>query len=287
MPPDLTIIILTYNEEINLPYALNSVVGWAKRVIVLDSISTDATVKVAETFECEVVQHPFQNYALQRNYALGLQIDTEWVLFLDADEWMPQGVKEEISSIIQSEPDANGFYLKRRMIWLGRWIRRGYYPTWILRLFRLGKARCEERVVNEHMIIEGPVGFLQNDFIHHDRKSLSSWVRKHNHYATLEAYELIKRARGERQEEIDARLTGTQSERKRWVRHRIWERMPIIIRPFFYFIYRYFFLGGFLDGREAFIYHFLQALWFPLLIDAKYLELKLKDKTTNRKPEDG
>lgn len=274
--PDLSVIILTYNEEANIAQALDSVAGWARSIFVVDSFSTDRTVDIARRYPCTVVQHAFEDYAKQRNFALrSLPIESEWVFFLDADEWMPQALKDEITSIIARHPIENGFFVKWRLMWMGRWIRRGYYPTWILRLARHHKVRCEDRSINEHLIVEGPLGRLQNDFIHEDRKGITAWIAKHNAYATAEAKELLRR-RTEGYGEIPSRLSGSQAERKRWIRKNIWERLPPLIRPFFYFGYRYFLKGGFLDGKPAFIYHFLHALWFPMLIDVKYLELRVQ-----------
>ncbi len=286
MAVPLTVIILTFNEEQNLPQALESLRGWADQVIILDSYSTDRTVEIAKTFGAEVYRNRFENYARQRNHALGLPIQNEWVLFLDADEWLPQSLKEEIADTIGRNPKENGFYIKRRFIWMGRWIRRGYYPTWILRLFRSGKGRCEERGANEHLIVEPPVGYLACDFIHEDRKGLSDWLAKHVRYARLEADELLKREQGVGQAEISARFFGSQAERKRWLRRNVWERMPPFVRPWLYFAYRYLLRGGFLDGKEAFVFHFLQALWFPLLIDAFWLERRM-EKVVARAKERG
>lgn len=272
METPLTVIVLTYNEEPNLPQALRSVCGWAQQVIVLDSFSTDRTVEIAREFGCDVHQHRFEDYGKQRNVALSLPIRHEWVFFLDADEWLPEDLKREIADVIAGNPAENGFYVKRRLIWMGRWIRRGYYPTWILRLFRRGRARCEERSVNEHLIVEPPIGRLRCDFMHEDRKDLAHWIAKHVQYARREAQELLKREQGVQQTEIDARMFGTQAQRKRWLRRHVWERLPPFIRPWCYFLYRYILRGGFLDGKEAFVFNFLQALWFPLLIDAFWLE---------------
>lgn len=275
MGADVAVIILTYNEEVNLPHALDSVVGWAREVFVVDSFSTDRTVEIARHYGCHVVQHPFENYAKQRNFALSaLPINAEWIFFLDADEWLPEVLKQEIAARLASDPVERGFLVKRRLIWMGRWIKRGYYPTWILRLARRGFVRCEERGVNEHLIVDGPVGRLEHDFIHEDRKGLAEWIAKHTRYARLEAEEMLRRSQGQGQREIPAKLFSTQAERKRWFRYHLYERLPPLVRPFFYWGYRYLLRGGFLDGREAFIYHFLQALWFPLLIDAYYLELR-------------
>jgi glycosyltransferase involved in cell wall biosynthesis len=276
-PATLAVIILTCNEEANIAQALDSVAGWANESFILDSLSTDRTVEIAHQYGCQTAQNKFVNFARQRNYALDhLPISCEWVLFLDADEWLTDALKQEISALIRTSPKENGFYINRRLIWMGHWIRRGYYPTLILRLFRYGKGRCEDRTVNEHLIVDGATGYLRNDLMHEDRKGISDWIAKHNHYATLEAMELmnIRSAAGYR--EIDARLFGTQAERKRWLRHKIWNRLPPLIRPICYFFYRYLLAGGFLDGREAFIYHFLQALWVQMLIDVKYLEFLAK-----------
>jgi glycosyltransferase involved in cell wall biosynthesis len=271
----LTVAILTLNEEQNLRYALESVFGWADEIIVLDSYSSDATVAVANTFGCYVAQNKFDNYARQRNYVLTqLPITSEWILFLDADEWLPRDLKQEIKALIDSKPEENGFYIKYRMMWASQWIKRGYYPTWILRLFRYGKGRCEDRTVNEHLIIEGKTGYLKSDFVHEDRKGIGAWIQKHIGYAEREALELCNRARSSNQLEIDARLFGSQAQRKRWLRYRIWNRMPPLLRPFLYFFCRYVLSGAFLEGRAAFLFHFMHALWFPMLIDAKYLEMK-------------
>lgn len=273
----LAVIIMTYNEEANIAQALTSIEGWADEIFILDSYSNDQTLEVARQFNCEVVQNKFEDFAKQRNYALeNLPVNSEWVFFLDADEWLSEALKQEISAVLSNLPAENGFYIKRRLIWMGRWIKRGYYPSWQLRLFRNGKGRCEDRAVNEHLIVEGTLGRLHNDFTDQNRKGVSDWIAKHNGYATGEARELLNLRSAQGYQEIDASLFGTQAQRKRWLRYKIWNNLPPLIRPFFYFIYRYIFTGGFLDGKEAFIYHFLQALWYPLLIDIKYLEMKSK-----------
>jgi glycosyltransferase involved in cell wall biosynthesis len=275
-PSTLAVVILTYNEEANIAQALLSVVGWADEIHILDSLSTDRTVEIARQYGSHISENKFVDYAKQRNHALEeLPIRSEWVLFLDADEWLPDALKQEISSLIASNPRENGFYINRRLIWMGRWIRRGYYPSWILRLFRYGKGRCEDRSVNEHMIVEGATGRLRHDFMHEDRKSVTDWIAKHNAYATREAHELRNTRAARSDREIEVQLLGTQAQRKRWLRYQVWNRLPPLLRPFFYFFYRYVLAGGFLDGREAFAFHFLQGLWFPMLIDIKYLEMKM------------
>jgi glycosyltransferase involved in cell wall biosynthesis len=272
----VSVIILTHNEEANLPQALDSVEGWAARVFVLDSFSSDRTVEVARARGCHVSEHAFVDFGHQRNHALvELPIETEWVFFLDADEWVTPELKDEISDLIASGPSENGFFVKWRLMWMGRWIKRGYYPTWILRLFRHGRACCESRGVNEHLVVEGRVGHLSGDFIHEDRKPIAHWIAKHSAYAAREAAEILREADSGT---IEAKLLGSQAQRTRWLRERVWNRLPPLARPFLYFIYRLILRGGLFDGREAFIYHFLHALWYPMLIDIYFLEMKSKRK---------
>ena len=289
MLPNLSVIIMTYNEENNLAQALSSLDGCVDNIYILDSGSTDKTVEIADRFDCKVYQNKFENYAKQRNYALdNLPIDTKWVLFLDADEWLLDELKNEITTVTNSEDANDGYYINRRMIWMGKWIKRGYYPIWILRLFKYGQGRCEDRQVNEHIVVEGEVGYLKNDFMHEDLKPTSEWAEKHVRYANQEAEEELRRRRDEKQKEIEVRFLGSQAERKRWIRYRVWNRLPLFIRPFMFFFYRYILSGGFLDGKPALIYHLLHALWFPMLIDIRVWELirdaknKAKVKVNNQ-----
>jgi len=271
---DVAVVILTFNEEANIAQVLDSVSGWAREIFVLDSHSTDRTLEIAARYPGVVEQRQFTNFGEQRSHALAVfPIQAEWVLFVDADEWLPDDLKQEIANVVRSEPVDDGFYLNRRFIWMGAWIRRGYYPSWILRLFRKGKGRCEARDVNERILVDGSVGHLRHDLIHEDRKNIGAWIARHSAYAAGEAREqLTRETAGKR--EGGVRFRGAQAERKRWLRHHVWDRLPPLVRPVLYFGYRYVVRGGFLDGREAFTYHFLQALWFPMLIDIRYLELK-------------
>lgn len=285
MNTDLSVVILTYNEEANLTQALDSVCGWAQKVFIVDSFSTDRTLEIARDRGCEVYQFPFENYSRQRNRALSeLPINTTWTLFLDADEWIPADLKNEIAEVIGKNPPESGFYLRRRFLWMKTWIRRGYYPIWILRLFRTGCARCEDRTVNEHILVDGATGYLQQDFIHEDRKTVSDWIEKHNRYAIREAQELLSQelVRESGIGGSSPKWFGTQAERVRWLRDRVYNRCPALVRPFLFFLYRVIVRGGILDGKWALVYHFLQAFWYPLLIDVVFLEHKLGATRANR-----
>jgi hypothetical protein len=182
---------------------------------------------------------------------------------------------------LASEPPEDGFVIRRRFYWYGSWVRRGYYPAWLLRLFRYGKGRCEDRVINEHIIVAGPVGRLENDFIHDNRKGIADWTSKHIVYARCEAEQLLKS--GTQSAYLNARFWGTQAQRVRWLRLKVYNRLPPLVRPMLYFFYRLILRGGFLDGWRAIIYHFLHALWCPLLIDLFYLEMRA-NASVSRKP---
>ncbi len=285
MSVDVTVIILTKDEESNLPYALENVVGWAREVFVLDSGSTDRTCEIAESMGARVFYNRFENYAKQRNHALQeLPIQTGWVFFLDADEYLTEELKQEILETLPHTTH-NGFNLKRRFYFMGRWIRHGgYYPVEILRLFRSGMGEVK-REINEHVEVEGQVGDLKNDFVDHNRKGLFAWIEKHNRYSEMEATHLLELEQDDAQpsHQLHARLFGSQAETKQWIRQNIWNPMlPPLVRPFMYYFYRYITRAGFLDGREGFIYHFLQGLWFPFLIDAKYIQKKRSQQEMNK-----
>ena len=272
---DITVVILTYNEEVNLPHALDNVKEFAKDVVLLDSYSTDNTLEIAESYGVRVYTRKFDDFSRQRKYALEvISYTTEWIFVLDADEFLTEQLKEEIKKTIGTT-HLDAFYIKRRFYWMGKWIRRGYYPTWLLRLGRTGSITCDERPINEHLVCKnGNVGKLKEDFVDFNRKSLADWISKHNHYSDREASQLLSQ---DESKEV-YKLWGSQYERKRWLRVKVWNKLPPLIRPFLYFSYRYIFRLGFLDGKEAFMYHFLHAFLYRILIDLKYLEKKWLNK---------
>jgi len=268
----LAVVILAQNEEENIPHALASVIPWAAEVWVIDANSTDRTADLARAAGARVVTHEWAGGGAQRTWALRtLPFQQDWLLFLDADERVTPHLRDELASVLSVPPqEISGFYVKRRFIFLGRWLRHGgYYPTWLLRVVRHNLARCEDRWVDEHLVVDGPTGRLRHDILHEDRKPLSRWVKRHEGYAD----QVVADLEGAREGGPAPRwLSRHQVERKRWWYERVYLGAPLRLRAFAYFLYRYILRGGFLDGPEGLIYHSLQGLWYRRLIDAKMLQ---------------
>ncbi|HLW79072.1 MAG TPA: glycosyltransferase family 2 protein [Terriglobia bacterium] len=280
-PAPVSVLILTRDEELNIAHCLESV-RWAAEVFVVDSLSTDRTAEIARSLGAKVYAHDFQGYARQRNWALDhLPFSCEWVLMLDADERVPQALAEEIHSVLGQDSDPRvGYYIAPRLFFLGRWLKHGgLYPTWLLRLYKRSAARVEERHVNEHVMLDGAAGYLTQPFDHVDRRPLGHWVAKHNRYADLEAEDYLReRSRPGLERSIPVSLWGSQAGRKRWIKLRVWNRLPVLLRPFLFFWRNYLFKGGFLDGRAGFIYHVLWSFWYPFLVGAKVVEQETLDQ---------
>lgn len=278
----ISIIILAYNEEANLEKCLKSVSEWASEIIVVDSYSTDKTLEIAEKFGCVIASHPFKNQAEQFNWALdNLKIKSEWIFRLDADEEITPELWKELENIIPNvNEETAGFYIKRKMYFMGRWIRHGgYYPAWFLRLWRNGKARSEEVEVDEHIVLlEGKSEKLKNDFIDRNLNGLDFWTSKQNNFSGKQVKVILNEEK--ERLKVESNLFGSQAERKRWIKKNIFLKMPIFFRSFAYFIYRYIFRLGFLDGKEGLIFHFLSAMWYRFLVDAKLYEYR-KGKSDN------
>jgi glycosyltransferase involved in cell wall biosynthesis len=267
---NLTLIILTFNEEKNIRNTLNNVNNWANEIIILDSYSTDNTIKICEEYPLKIYFNKFLNYSSQRNFAINqLTIKNDWIFFLDADEILTEDLKNEITNEL-SNPKYDGYYIKRRFYFMNKWIKwGGYYPTFILRLFKKDKG-VFQREVNEHLILSGQAGYLKYDFCDINKKSFHEWFLKHLDYAEKEAKDSYL------QNKLSPNISfwGSQADRKSWIRYKIWNKLPILLRPFIYFVYRYFFRLGILDGIRGFIFHFMHGLVYFLLIDIFYFEMK-------------
>jgi len=270
----VSVLIPTYNEELNLADCLASISDWVGEIIVIDSFSTDRTTEIAQSYGARVVSHVFHTPARQKNWALdNLPIQNEWILFLDADERVPPDLRDEIIAVVnQGACGFDGFWMRRRFMFYGKWIRHsGWYPVWLLRLVRRSKARWEDRAVDEHIILDGEAGYLNNDLIHEDMRDISFWIEKHNRYASQNAQIYYHLLQGEQSNGVSPTLFGSQTERKRFIKEHIWPYLPG--RGLLFFLYLYIFRLGFLDGKHGFIFCMMHGI-FQQFITVKLWELK-------------
>ena len=265
-----SVIILAFNSVDTLGATLAQAQEISDDLYVVDSFSTDDTVALSQQHGAQVVQHAFENYGAQRNWAIDhVASRYAWQLHLDADERLTPELIASIQSLPEN-PAHSGFFIARLVQFLGRQMRHGgMSPTWHLRLFRKGAGRCEERKYDQHFyLVEGSAGQIQGYMIDDIRMSLSEWTVRHNRWSDAEVMEQTAALDGVR---IRPRLWGNPVERKRFLRG-LYNDAPLFVRPYALFIYRYFIRLGFLDGREGFIFWTLQTFWFRFLIDAKLFE---------------
>ena len=284
---DLTVIILTKNEEYNLKKCIESFKGIVKRFVIVDSYSTDGTKAICEELSKKVnisyYENKFIDYATQLNWGIkNTNINTMWTMRMDADEELtPELVEELKQKLPKVSDDVNGIILKRRVYFMGRWIKHGgKYPELLLRIFRTGFGECEQKLMDEHMILKsGNKIKFDCDIIDNNNKNLEWWTHKHNWYSNREVLDYQQKVivTSEKENEISANVNGEQAERKRFIKNNGYYKLPLFFRAHVYFIYRYYIRLGFLDGKEGKIYHFLQAYWYRFLVDAKIYECEKFD----------
>lgn len=278
-PLSLTVIVLSYNEEMHIERCLASVRSLAERIIVVDSFSADATVAIARRLGAETRQRAFKNQADQFQWALETcDVRSDWILRLDADEYLEPALIEEICARLPKLPvEVTGVRLKRKVIFRERWIKYGgYYPSVFLRLWRNGSARVEQRWMDEHIVLlRGKAIKFEGDFVDHNLRDITWWTEKHNRYATRQMVDFINLEHrvfpADRAMEQGAR---SQAGLKRFLRNKVFARTPLYVRGLLYFFLRYFLRLGFLDGRQGFVFHFLQGCWSWMLVDAKIDEAR-------------
>ncbi len=277
---NITAVILTYNEALHLERAIRSIQAFTDQILVVDSGSSDGTAEIAQRLGAEVHTHAFVNQARQFQWALDtLDIRGEWVLRLDADEIIEPDLAREISEKLPQLPaEVVGVNLQRKHIFMDRWVRHGgRYPLVMLRLWRHGKGRVEDRWMDEHVVVwGGRTVTFDGGFADHNLHDLSYFTDKHNKYATREAIEVLNQRLGlfARDEALNARSASFQASFKRWVKERVYNRIPFTVSATLYFLYRYIVQLGFLDGRSGLVYHFLQGYWYRFLVGAKVMELE-------------
>jgi glycosyltransferase involved in cell wall biosynthesis len=277
---DLSVIILTHNESKHIERCIKSLLPVTDKIFIVDSFSTDDTVVIARNLGATVIQNPWVSYSFQYNF--GIQnnpFKTRWLMRMDADEYISADLASELNETLEKTPDdVSGLYVKRRVMFMDKWIRRGgYYPIWLLRIWRNGHGTCEELWMDEHIkLSSGNTAQLQSDIVDHNLNNLTWWTQKHNNYAIREVIDLLNiKYNFDNKETVTPGFWGSQEQRTRFLKIK-YASLPLFTRPFIYFIYRYFFKAGFLDGVKGLIWHFLQGFWYRFLVDAKIYEVYYK-----------
>ena len=274
----LTVIILTKDEERHIARCLDSVASFATECLVIDSGSSDGTVQIARERGVKVLENPWTNYATQMNWGIDrVPENTDWIMRLDADEVVTSELAQEITdNLLRIGADVDGVYVSRCMTFMGRRIRwGGVFPVRVLRLFRTSRGRCEDRWMDEHILVSGATTDFDGEILDDNRNSLTWWTQKHNAYASREVVDLLNLEYGFMPHETVADLrSGQQAGVKRWLKEHIYARLPGGLRAFVYFVYRYVIRLGFLDGKEGTAFHVLQGFWYRYLVDMKLHEVR-------------
>lgn len=283
--PLIEVMIPTFNESAHIEQAVKSALGLGP-VFVLDSLSTDGTQELARQAGATVVEHAWEGYARQKNWGLdNLPFKGEWVFILDADERITPSLRDEVLRVTATRSENVGYFVNRVVLFMGREIRHGgLYPSWNLRLFRRGHCRYEDRAVHEHMVAEGPTGYLKREMLHIRRETISEYIKKHIIYADLESEEWVKRRLGQGGGASTETLFRDVLRYRQWLRRHVWPKTPC--RPFIRFFYMYFLRMGFLDGRAGFHVAQLMASYeymISLLYRDKMARLRDEQKRTDQR----
>ncbi|MBU1215103.1 MAG: glycosyltransferase family 2 protein [Gammaproteobacteria bacterium] len=262
------------NEEVLLPRVLASAKRLGVDIYILDSGSTDRSIEIAESFGCKIHVGKWGSFAEKINWGLNnLPLQTVWVMRLDADEYLTDEFVAKIAAALNSQGEnVDGIMVGRQIKFLGKWLRHGgMYPSAHLRITRVGKARYESRLLDEHVHVPGATYKFSADIVEEESKGLAIWSRKHIGYAETECFIHYNELSHEK---TWRRLEGAARYR-RFLREEIYDRFPLFIRPFGFWFYRYIFRLGFLDGMPGFVFHLLHAFWYRILVDALIFESKI------------
>lgn len=279
VPVPICAVVLTHNEERNLPKCLASLAGKASEIVVVDSFSTDSTLQIAATYTDKIVQHAYEGHPQQWDWTLkNAPIGAEWVFAIDADFVVTPALWDDLAKKIR-DPNVDAYYVRHREVFRGKRISfGGVYPNRWLRIFRKSKVKVDlNELVDIHFFIDGPAGSIEFDVEEQNYKddNIYFWIQKQNTFAKRHAAEEIDRKGRVVLDPVKPNYFGSPDQRKLFLK-RIWYRLPLYVRPFLYFFYRYVLRLGFLDGKEGFVYHFTQGFLYRLLVDINIDELQSK-----------
>ena len=281
MSNSIAVIILTLNEEIHIERCIRSAKAVTDEIIVVDSFSTDHTCEKARELGAVVYQHQFVNYAKQFNWALAnCEIKAQWIWRLDADEYIEAPLAEKALQTLETiSEDVNGIFVNKKIVFMGKpLLHGGWYPVQLLKIIRKGFGACEDKWMDEHLVIfSGKTISIDADQTDDNLKDLTEWSHKHVDYATREAIDTLLTEYNllHSKDLVEPKFLGTHTERKRWLKMK-YAKTPLFVRPFVNFFIRYILKAGFLDGKRGFIWHFMQGYWYRMLVDCKIFELKRK-----------
>lgn len=280
----ISAIVLTFNEEKKIEDCLKSATGFIEDIFVVDSFSTDNTINIVKQYTEKVFQHEFHNYGKQRNWALkNLPIKTEWILNLDADHRVTENLRQELAEIFLKNEQIkyNGFLIPRKTVFMGKWIKHGgHYPVYHAVLFKRGCGVCEETLYDQHFIVDGDLKIIKNNIEDIVTESISNFISRHKRWALLEAKSQLE-SKDKIGSTIQPNLSGNEIEKRRYYKD-LYMKLPLFIRPFLYFLYRYFIKAGFLDGIQGLLFHFLQGFWFRFLVDTNIFQITRKALNQNK-----
>jgi glycosyltransferase involved in cell wall biosynthesis len=283
---EISFIILTFNEALHLPRLLESLAGLQAQIYLVDSGSTDQTLEIAAQYGAIVKQNTFVNHPKQWHFALhAFDIPTNWIIGLDADQIISKELYNKLENFSDSTipSEINGIYFNRKNYFRGQWLRHGgYFPKYLLKMFRNGVGFSD---LNENMdhrfVVPGKTMIWQDAYLLEENlkeNDISFWLSKHNKYSDMLAKEEVERIQNLRKQTIQGKLFGASPDEKIAYLKNIWWKLPLYVRPFLYFIYRFIFQLGILDGKQGRLFHFLHAFWFRLIIDVKIEELLRNEK---------
>ena len=275
----LTVLVLTFNEELHLARCLQSILPITSDIVVVDCFSQDKTSAIAKQYGARVLERAWENnHSTQVNWALTqLPADSEWVMRIDADEYLTPDLIIQIKEVLPTlGSDVDGVSCIRKMVFQGKLIEYGGVgANRVMRIFRFGKGQSEARFMDEHIKIGGRSIHLSGVLIDDNLRPLSWWIEKHNNYSSREAVDLLNLKYGFSGTNSVASLTSSTSiGTKRWIKENIYAKLPGGLRAWTYYLWRYIFMMGFLDGAKGAQFHFLQALWYRSLVDAKVAEVE-------------